>query len=81
MPIIKSARKKMRQDEKRRLRNLKVKKAYKTAVKEYRAKATKKNLQKAYSTLDRAVKKRVIKKGKASRLKSRLTKLLKKTKK
>ncbi|MBL7159288.1 30S ribosomal protein S20, partial [Candidatus Microgenomates bacterium] len=31
MPIIKSAKKKMRQDEKRRLKNLRTKKTYKEA--------------------------------------------------
>lgn len=78
MPIIKSAKKKMLQDEKRRLRNLRVKRAYKAAVKEARAKPTEKNLKKAYSALDKAAKRGVIKKGKASRLKSRLSELIKK---
>lgn len=84
MPITKGAKKKMRQDEKRRQQNLRIKKIYKTAVKEVRQKPTKaslkkaystKSLKKAYSALDKAVKKGVIKKGKASRLKSRLARL------
>ncbi|MBL7159798.1 30S ribosomal protein S20 [Candidatus Microgenomates bacterium] len=78
MPIIKSAKKKMRQDEKRRLKNLRTKKTYKEAVKEVREKPVVKKLQKAYSALDTAAKKRIIKKGKASRLKSRLSKLIEK---
>lgn len=77
MPITKSAQKKMRQDKKRRTQNLRVKRAYRAAVREVRQKATQKNLQKAYSALDKAAKKGVIKKQKASRLKSRLSKLLK----
>lgn len=68
----------MRQDEKRRLRNLRVKRAYKAAVRQIRESPTKKNLEKVYSVLDKAAKMGVIKKNKASRLKSNLAKLLEK---
>lgn len=70
----------MRQDEKRRQQNLRIKKIYKAAVKGARQKPTKKSLKKAYSTLDKAAKKAVLKKDKASRLKSRLARLLLKNK-
>ena len=78
MPVTKSAQKKMRQDGKRRLRNLRVKRTFKEAVKAVRKDPTPKNLKKAYSALDKAAQKGVIKKGKAARLKSRLSKLVKK---
>jgi small subunit ribosomal protein S20 len=51
------------------------------AVKPMRQKPTKKAFQKASQALDRAAKKGVIHKKKASRLKSRLSKLLQKKKK
>lgn len=66
----------MRQDKKRRQRNLRIKKIYKAAVKKVRQKPTRIGLKKVYSALDRAAKKGVIKKGMASRLKSRLSRLL-----
>lgn len=75
MPIKRSAKKKMRQDEKRRLKNLRIKREYKEAVKAIRRNQDEKKLKKAYSALDRAAKKGIIKKNKASRLKSRLSKL------
>lgn len=77
MPITKSAKKKKRQDEKRRLQSLKVKRTYKAAVKEARERPIEEKLKKAYSALDKAVKKGVIKKNKASRLKSNLSQLVK----
>ncbi|PIS08935.1 hypothetical protein COT75_04255 [Candidatus Beckwithbacteria bacterium CG10_big_fil_rev_8_21_14_0_10_34_10] len=43
-----------------------------------RQKPSKENLKEVYSYLNRAVKKNIIHKNKASRLKSRLSKLLKK---
>lgn len=78
MPIIKSAKKRVRQDKKRHSNKLWVKRIYKAAIKEVRQNPTKKKLERAYSALDKAAKKRVVKKGKVSRLKSRLTSLVKK---
>lgn len=75
MPITKSAKKALRQSK----RKAEVNKSIRTSVKRIVAKVRKspnlENLKKAYSILDRAAKKKVIKKGKADRLKSRLTKL------
>lgn len=68
----------MRQDEKRRLKNLKIKKVYRETVKAVRQRPTKESLKKACSALDKAEKKGVIKKSKASRLKSRLSRLTRK---
>ncbi|OGK15465.1 30S ribosomal protein S20 [Candidatus Roizmanbacteria bacterium RIFCSPHIGHO2_01_FULL_39_12b] len=79
MPIIKSAKKKMRQDKKRTAANAIYKKTYKMVVKKARAakKAGKKiasSLTSAYSSLDKAAKKGIIHKKKAARLKSRIAK-------
>ncbi len=73
MPIIKSAIKKLRQDKKRRMKNLKIINSYKTAVKIARSKPTAKSVSAAISALDKAAKKSVIHKNKAARLKSSLT--------
>ena len=87
MPNTKSAAKAMRQSQKRRARNLKVKDKFKSAVKEVKklVAAGKKSeameaMKAAMSTLDKAAKKHVIKKGAASRKKSRLAKALAKLK-
>jgi len=75
MPIIKSAKKKLRQDKKRTARNETYKKNYKEAVKavlEKKGKDVKKTLKKAYSKIDKAAKKGIIHKNKAARLKSRV---------
>lgn len=81
MPITKSAKKKMRRDKQRTIINQRIRRQTKSAIKQTRQKPTKKALQRASQMLDRAAKKRVIHKKKASRLKSRLTKLLQKKKK
>jgi small subunit ribosomal protein S20 len=74
VPILQSAKKKMRMDIRRRTTNLRIRRKYKKAVKELLEKPNAKALSKAYSELDMAAKKNVIHKKKASRLKSRLSK-------
>lgn len=80
MPIIKSAKKKLKQDKKRRAANLKYKEAYKKAVKEVKkaAGATPKKIgelvKKGYSAIDKATKVGIIHKNRASRLKSQIAK-------
>ena len=83
MPITQSAKKALRQSIKRRARNLKQKEAYKNLVKEIRGFSTagkiaeaEKLLPALYKSLDKAAKTNVIKKNKAGRLKSRLSKLI-----
>lgn len=85
MPITKSAEKALRQSISRRKRNLKQKEAYKAVVKEVRnlaaagkIKEAVEKLPQAYKTLDKVAKAGFIKKNKAARLKSRLTKLVQK---
>ena len=85
MPITKSAKKALRQNVRRKIRNLKHKNAMKALVKQTRklAGAQKKEeaislLPKLYKAIDKAAKRGIIKKNAASRKKSRLTKLLQK---
>ena len=81
MPILKSAIKKLKQDKKRTKVNKPYREKYRLAVKAVRANPSLKTLKAATAALDKAAKKKVIHKNKASRLKSRLTRLLKKQKK
>ena len=87
MPITKSAKKALRQSLKRRKRNL----VYKNKIKELTKKVislaaekkieeAKKNLPQLYKILDKSAKVGIIKKNTASRKKSRITKLLDRTK-
>lgn len=83
MPKIASAKKALRQNITRRKKNLQKKESYKVAVKTYKKLVAAKKLTEAftelprvYKALDKAAKADVIKKNKASRLKSRLSRLL-----
>lgn len=76
MPIIKSAKKKLRADLRKRSINIKVKTQVKSAIKSYRAKPTPSGLSKAFSALDIAVKKGVMPKKRANRNKSRFAAVL-----
>jgi small subunit ribosomal protein S20 len=81
MPVIKSAKKRLRQNEKLRVLNLGYKRRMKKIVKEIRdfikdgkKKEAKKLLPQAYKIIDKAAKRGVIKENTAARKKSRLTK-------
>ncbi len=76
MPVTKQAIKKVRQDRRKTVVNLRVKKAYKTTVHKFRKNPTAASLVGAFKALDRAAKVNMIHKNKASRLKSRLSKML-----
>ena len=71
MPIIKSAKKKLRADVRKKSINIKVKTQVKAVLKSYRAKPTQAGLSQAFSALDIAVKKGVIPKKRADRNKNR----------
>ncbi len=75
-----SAEKRVRQSEKRRLRNRALKTRIKNTIKKLMAAESReekeKLLQEAYSLIDKAVKKHVLHKNTAARKKSRLAKLL-----
>jgi small subunit ribosomal protein S20 len=79
MPVTKQAIKKVRQDKRKTLINLKVKQAYKKAVRDFVKKPTEAGLVSVFKALDKAAKGNVIHKNRASRLKSRLSKKLPKT--
>ena len=85
MPITKSAKKALRQNLKRKARNLvyknKIKnlmKEAKTLVLQKKIEEAKKNLPQIYKILDKAAKVGLIKKNTAARKKSRITKLINK---
>lgn len=78
MPAIKSAKKKLRVDKKRESANKKIKALVNISIKKAQRKPTPKNIQEAFSIIDKGVKKNIIHKNKASRLKSRLSKILNK---
>jgi len=82
MPITSSAKKAARQTKTRNARNVKKKDAYKRLISQYKKLIADKKIEEAqkllsgiYKTLDKAAKTNAIAKNKASRTKSRITKL------
>ena len=83
MPRRKTSLKAQRKDKKRRLRNLRIKRDFKKAIKQLLAYLSAKNaaeaqalLPKVFSKLDKAVKKGIIKKNNAAHKKSRFNRAL-----
>lgn len=74
MPLIKSAKKKLRQDKKREKRNKSTKDFLKEVLKKARKNPTEESIRNAVIATDKAVKKRLIHKNKAARIKSSLSK-------
>lgn len=74
MPIIQSAKKRMRQERKRTAANKMKKANLRVLLKKARRDKTTENLTSIFSALDKAAKTGLIHKNKASRLKSRLSK-------
>lgn len=72
MPIIKSAKKRVRVARKAAIRNSKVKRSLRTSLKAFAAGHKSDDARKAQSDLDRAVKKGIIHKNKAARKKKQL---------
>lgn len=77
MPIIKSAKKRVRTAEKAAIRNSKTKRTLKTALKAFRASFTADDQAKAQGALDTAAKKGLIHKNKAARQKAQLARAAK----
>ena len=84
MPITKAAKKALRQNPKRKVRNIQRKKKIKSLIKqaknliaENKISEAKKLLPEIYKALDKAAKVNTIKKNTASRKKSRMVKFLK----
>ncbi|HSX45200.1 MAG TPA: 30S ribosomal protein S20 [Candidatus Saccharimonadales bacterium] len=67
MPIIKSAKKRVRVSRKATVRNVKTKRSIKTALKAFQAKSTDDNRRQVQSALDKAGKKNVMHKNKVAR--------------
>ena|SRR3989338_9237829 len=80
MPILKSAKKALRQDRRRSKVNAKVRRTMKRAVKLAARQPTEKNISEAYRRVDRAAKKGVVHKNTAARLKARLMQRIKSVK-
>lgn len=78
MPVTKSAAKALRKTKRKTHVNKIIRGKIKRAIKLASQKPTLANFKSAVSVLDRASKKKVIHKNKATRLKSRLAKLLRK---
>ena len=83
MPVTKSAKKALRQSQKRRARNVRQKKKIKSLLKEVmslvsqnKIEEAKKLLPQAYKVLDKAAKTGLMKKNTVARKKSRITKLI-----
>lgn len=76
MPIIRSAKKKLRKDKKRTIKNIEYKRAYKETLKKIKKDGSniKDLIKKYYSQIDKAVKRKIIHKNKGSRLKSKIKK-------
>lgn len=76
MPKTKTAKKELRKNGRNRVRNLARQVKLKSSLKTFRREMTAENLSASYKTLDKLAKSGFIKKNKADRLKSRLTKRL-----
>jgi small subunit ribosomal protein S20 len=76
MPVIKSAKKKLKKDIKRTVENKKLKDLFRKAVKKAEKSPTESSVRKAVKLTDKAAKKNIIHKNKAARIKSKLAKLL-----
>jgi ribosomal protein S20 len=77
MPIIKSAKKRVRTAEKAAIRNSKTKRSLKTALKSFRASFSAADHAEAQSAIDTAAKKGLIHKNKAARQKAQLARAAK----
>lgn len=75
MPVIKSAKKKLKVDRKRESANKKAQAFVSLVVKKAKKKPTLENVKVAFKAIDKAVKKDIFHKNKAARMKSRLAKL------
>lgn len=76
MAITSSAKKAYRASEKKRIFNLRRKRAMTSGIKEVKKAMTSETLAQAYQAIDKAAKRGIIKKNTAARKKSRLAKAL-----
>lgn len=76
MPLLANAKKALRVSKRKALSNQPVRSKVKTVVDSVKKSPTAKTLPSAYSAIDKAVKKNLIHRKKASRLKSQVSKLM-----
>ncbi|MDD3679873.1 MAG: 30S ribosomal protein S20 [Candidatus Shapirobacteria bacterium] len=81
MPTTKSAKKTLKQQQRRGKENQRLRTAYKKAVRYFNENVSLEALSAAYTKIDQAAKNHIIHENKASRLKSQLAKNLKETQK
>jgi small subunit ribosomal protein S20 len=74
MPILKHAKKKLKQDKNRTIRNKKIKDTFKKLLKTAKADKAADSVSKAVSAVDKATKKHILSPNKAARIKSSLAK-------
>lgn len=74
MPLLKHAKKKLRQDNRREKDRRKIKELYKAMIKKAKTNPTKDSMSAAFKAIDKAAKIDIIHDNKAARLKSSLTK-------
>ena len=77
MPLLRNAKKALRQSKKKAVINQRVRSRMKTAMDKAKTALTKDNVSNVFSAVDKAVKKHLLHKNKAARLKSQLSKKLK----
>jgi len=76
MPILKNAKKALRASKRKALGNLQTKQQMRSSVKSAKSSPSQETVSVAYSRIDRAVKRGIIHKNKAARLKSQVSRLL-----
>lgn len=76
MPVLPHAKKALRASRRKAAYNAPVKARMRNAIKKFRKEPNQANLDEAYSAIDRALKRNIVHRNKAARLKSRLAKLL-----
>ena len=78
MPILKNAKKALRASQRKTIINTQLKSKMKSAIDEMKKSPAADKLSAAFSALDRSVKKNIVQKNKAARVKASLSKLLSK---
>lgn len=76
MPVLKHAKKKLRQDKKRTYANKRLRETYRKFIKVAKVSKTKDSVSKAFQAIDKAAKNNIMHKNKAARMKSALSKFL-----
>ncbi|AKM81076.1 MAG: 30S ribosomal protein S20 [Candidatus Pacebacteria bacterium GW2011_GWF2_38_9] len=76
MPILKNAKKALRASQRKTVINTQLRSKMKTAIDEMKKSPAADKLSAAFSAVDRSVKKNIVQKNKAARVKASLSKLL-----